>query len=68
MGYGRLWHGPPLYWSDSAGSLCRWIICVGAVDPQDAKRLLDEVADRTRVDIEVEQDGVVRYVFRELVR
>jgi len=38
------------------------------LEPQDAERLLDEVADGTRVDIEVEQDGVVRYVFRELVR
>lgn len=38
------------------------------LEPQDAEALLDEVADGTRVDIEVEQDGVVRYVFRELVR
>ena len=36
------------------------------IDPEDAEKLLDSVTDGNRVDINVDNDGVVRYVFSEL--
>lgn len=37
------------------------------LDPEDAERLLQRVTDSQRVDMRVDADGVVRYVFRELI-
>jgi hypothetical protein len=35
------------------------------VDPQHAETLLDGLTDGQRVDMDVDTDGIVRYVFRE---
>lgn len=37
------------------------------VDPTDAEELLVGLTDGQRVDMEVDSDGVVRYVFREFI-
>jgi hypothetical protein len=37
------------------------------LDPEEAERLLQRVTDSQRVDMRVDADGVVRYVFRELI-
>jgi hypothetical protein len=37
------------------------------LDPEDAERLLQRITDSQRVDMRVDADGVVRYVFRELI-
>jgi len=39
-----------------------------SVEPEVAESLLDKVTDGRRVDMEVDENGVVRYVFRELKR
>lgn len=37
-------------------------------DPKDAEELLDGLTDGRRVDMEVDSNGVVRYVFREFTK
>lgn len=35
------------------------------IDPKEAEALLEELTDGQRVDMQVDRDGIVRYVFRE---
>jgi hypothetical protein len=38
------------------------------VDPQEAEGTLEGLTDGQRVDMQVDRDGVIRYVFREFMR
>ena len=44
------------------------VVTERGVDPDEAQRLLDSLADGQRVVVDVDRDGVLRYTFRELVR